>query len=48
MNERGDVPQGRSVRIGVENNLLPLPGSRTKFDDNTEVDLRGVGWEDVY
>jgi len=45
--ERSDVPQNRTVRFGVENNLLPLPGSRTTFEDNTELDLRGVGWEDV-
>jgi hypothetical protein len=44
--ERSDVPQNR--RFGVENNLLPQPGSLTTFEDNIEMDLRGVEWEDVY
>ena len=47
LNERSDVPQSRTVRFAVENNLLPLRGNRTTFEDNIEMDLRWVGWEDL-
>jgi hypothetical protein len=41
-------PQSRSGRFALENNLLSLPGSRTAFEDNIEMDRRGIEWEDVY
>jgi hypothetical protein len=43
MNRWIDVPQNRSWRFGEDSNLLPLPGSRTTFEDNIELDLKGKG-----